>query len=279
MTMRKSPFWTDFHLSDTYLEIFFLFENMQGMVGGGGFYLFCTLVKVWWRILLMACQIHRLNLERLNLERPNQERLNLEWTEPRMDPTPNGPNPEWTEPRMDWTLNGLNSEWDWTRMGLNSECTEPRMDSTPTGNQPRMDSTPTGTQPWLGLNPEWDPPPAETELWMGLNLDFPLNLSNGVQYVKEVYNKKMHLKRELLGVESQSGLSPGLGLNPDWELNSEWDSTSTFLSTPRIWCKQCVREVYIVYQKNGFKNHKNVQLKLFLLRLIGIHRLSPVLRR
>jgi hypothetical protein len=56
----------------------------------------------------MDGKIHRLNLERLNLER-----LNPEWTEPRMDPAPNGTQrrrdstPNGTQPRM-----GLNPEWD-----------------------------------------------------------------------------------------------------------------------------------------------------------------------
>jgi hypothetical protein len=36
----------------------------------------------------------------MRMDRLNLERFNLEWTEPRMDPTPNGPDPEWTEPRM-----------------------------------------------------------------------------------------------------------------------------------------------------------------------------------
>ncbi len=85
--------------------------------------------------------IHRLNLERLNLER-----LNAEWTEPRMDwtpnwmnpqwtRTPNGLNSEWTEPRMDWTPNGLNSEW--TQFGTDSTPNE----LNPKGTQPRLDST------------------------------------------------------------------------------------------------------------------------------------------
>jgi hypothetical protein len=89
--------------------------------------------------------IHRLNLEPLNLEWLNLERLNPEWTEPQMDPTPNGLNPKWTEPRMDWTQNGLNSE-----------LTQPRRYSTPTGTQPQLDWTQNGTQPRISINLKWN---------------------------------------------------------------------------------------------------------------------------
>jgi hypothetical protein len=132
--------------------------------------------------------------------------LSLEWTQPRMDWTPNGLNPKCTDPRLDWTPNGPNSEWTeprmyWTPNGLNSEWTELRIDSTPTGTQHQMDSNPTGTQPRL----DWTQP-------------------RMVYIVKDVYIKRMHLKRDQgwvsVGIESRVRTQPRL------RLNSEWDSTS-----------------------------------------------------
>ncbi len=84
--------------------------------------------------LVQVKSIHRLNLERLNLELLNLERLNPEWTQPRMDPTLNGPNPKWTQPRMDSTPEWTQLRRDSTPKGLNPEGTQPRMDSTSNSN-------------------------------------------------------------------------------------------------------------------------------------------------
>jgi hypothetical protein len=120
---------------------------------------------------------------------------------------------------------------------LNLEWTEPRMDPTPNGlnpewnwtlngTNPEWDWTPNGTEPWMGLNSEWTEPRMD---WTpnGLNHEhFPLNPFK---------------KRAALG----------------WVWTQEWYSTLTFLSTPRIWCTMC-QGVHSIYQKNGFKNYKNV---------------------
>jgi hypothetical protein len=166
--------------------------------------------------------IHRLNLEPLNLERPNLERLNLEWTETRMNWTPNGLNPDW-----DSNPTGLNPDWDSTPTRystLTRDSTPPR-DSTPTRDStPGWDWTLNGTQP----------------------RHFPLNpFQYGVNRVSGggVHQKNGLLKRDLLGVESQSGLSPGspgtqpqLRLNPlteNWTQNLDSrDSTLTETQPP-----------------------------------------------
>jgi hypothetical protein len=75
---------------------------------------------------------------------PTVEILNPKWTQPRMDPIPNGLTTNGLN-HMDSTANGLNPEG-------NPERTQPRMDSITAGTQPRMDSIPKRTQPWIPLN-------------------------------------------------------------------------------------------------------------------------------
>jgi hypothetical protein len=130
--------------------------------------------------------------------------LNLEWTQPRMDWTPNELNPnvlnpnvlnhKWTKLRMDWTQNGLNPEWtqprlDSTPTGLNP--LSPDRESTPNGLIPDWDSTPNGLNPDrdstpTGQNSEWDSTSNYSQPWM--------------VYSVKVYIKRMDLKGEYISV-------------------------------------------------------------------------------
>ncbi len=131
-----------------------------------------------------------------------------------MDWTSNGLNPEWTQPRM-----GLNPGWTEPRMGLNPEWTQPWMGLNSEWTEPRLDSTPTGTQPRLD----------RTQNGTESRLDSTSNFFQPRIWCTMVYIKRMYLK---------------------WENTSVYFNLDTFLSTPRIWCKQCVRW-RCTYQKNS----------------------------
>jgi hypothetical protein len=146
-------------------------------------------------------------------------------------------NLEWTEPRMDWTSNGLNHKW-----------TQPQMDWTPNGTEPRMGLNLEWNQPRMGLKPEWD-------------------------WTPNILNPKWTQPRHFPLNPFKNRAARG------WVWTQEWYSTLTFLSIPRIWCTMCQGKKNSIYQKNGFKNKKCSllqQLKWSRLRLIGIHRLSPI---